>query len=106
MAGITIGRDCAIGWDVLLLDTHAHLIGDEPPGGPITIGDHVWIGARAIVLRGVTIGDGAIVGAGSTVTRDVPPATVVAGVPARVLREDVTWRDGSIDALAAVPPRR
>jgi acetyltransferase-like isoleucine patch superfamily enzyme len=54
---------------------------------PVKIGADVWLGARAIVLPGVTIGDGAIIGAGAVVTRDVPPMTVVAGVPAKFLRE-------------------
>lgn len=52
----------------------------------IKIGNDVWIGARAIILDGVTIGDGAIVGAGAIVTRDVPPYAVVGGVPAKILR--------------------
>ncbi|WP_086889996.1 CatB-related O-acetyltransferase [Natrarchaeobaculum aegyptiacum] len=56
--------------------------------GPITVGNDVWIGARATVLSGVTIGDGAIVGAGAIVTDDVEPYAVVAGVPA----ERVSWR--------------
>lgn len=50
--------------------------------GPIEIGNDVWLGARAMVLSGVTIGDGAVVGAGSIVTSDVEPYSVVAGVPA------------------------
>jgi maltose O-acetyltransferase len=53
----------------------------------VAIGRNVYIGARAIVLPGVTIGDGAIVGAGSVVRHDVPPGTVVAGNPARIVRE-------------------
>lgn len=53
--------------------------------GPIVIGNDVWIGARATVLSGVTIGDGAVVGAGSVVTNDVPPYAIVAGAPARIL---------------------
>jgi virginiamycin A acetyltransferase len=52
----------------------------------ITIGNDVWIGARAVILDGITIGDGAIVGACAVVTKDVPPYAVVAGVPARVIR--------------------
>jgi len=54
---------------------------------PITLEDDVWIGAGAIVLPGVTIGRGSIVAAGAVVTGDVPPLTVVAGVPARELRK-------------------
>ena len=53
---------------------------------PISIGDDVWLGARAVVLPGVTIGSGAVVGAGAVVREDVAAGTVVAGVPARVLR--------------------
>lgn len=52
----------------------------------ITVGDHAWIGARSVVLQGVTIGEGAVVAAGSVVTRDIPPYTVAAGVPARVIK--------------------
>lgn len=58
------------------------------PEDPITVGNDVWIGARAMVLPGVTIGDGAVVGAGSIVTDDVEPYAVVAGVPA----SHVKWR--------------
>ena len=53
---------------------------------PVRIGNDVWLGAHAVVLPGVTIGDGAIVGAGAVVTRDVPPQTVVVGVPAGPIR--------------------
>lgn len=54
---------------------------------PIHINEKVWIGMNAIILKGVTIGEGAIVGAGSVVTKDVPPWTVVAGNPARVVKK-------------------
>lgn len=53
---------------------------------PITIGNDVWVGARAIIMCGITVGDGAIIGAGAVVTKDVPAYAVVGGVPAKVLR--------------------
>lgn len=54
---------------------------------PIRICKGVWIGARSIILKGVTIGEGAVIGAGAVVTKDVPPWTIVAGNPARIIRE-------------------
>lgn len=66
-------------------------------GGNNTIGNDVWVGAGAIVLRGVNIGDGAVVGAGSIVTKDVPPYAIVAGNPARVVR--MRFGDETIVAL-------
>jgi len=56
-------------------------------GAPVTIGDYVWIGAHAIVLPGVTVGEGAIVGAGAVVTKDVPPFAIFGGVPAKLIGE-------------------
>lgn len=58
----------------------------RPVPQPITIGNDVWIGANVTILKGVTIGDGAVIGAGSVVTRDIPPYTVAAGNPIRLLR--------------------
>jgi acetyltransferase-like isoleucine patch superfamily enzyme len=52
----------------------------------VIIGNDVWIGANAVILKGVTIGDGAVVGAGAVVTSDVPPGAVVAGNPAKVIK--------------------
>ncbi len=60
----------------------------------ITVNDHVWIGGRSVILQGVTIGEGAIVAAGSVVTKDVEPYTVVGGVPARKIKDrEVTDKD-------------
>lgn len=56
-------------------------------GKPVRIGDRVWIGGRAVILPGVSIGDDAVIGAGSIVTRDVPPGSLVAGNPARLVRK-------------------
>ena len=64
---------------------------------PVRIGDDVWIGGHATILPGVTIGDGAVVAAGAVVTKDVPPYTVVAGVPARVVKEIEDDLDGWVE---------
>jgi acetyltransferase-like isoleucine patch superfamily enzyme len=90
IGGIEIGDDTMLGPNVSLLTSgHPVAVADRRAGitvAPIVIGSDVWIGAGATVLGGVTIGDGAVVAAGAVVTHDVPPATLVAGVPARVLR--------------------
>ncbi len=83
---VEIGRDCKIGRDVIVMDTDQHELAGRPLGLPVIIEDRVWIGARAIVLKGVRIGHDSIVGAGTVVTRSVPPGSVVAGQPARVIR--------------------
>jgi acetyltransferase-like isoleucine patch superfamily enzyme len=84
---VTLGRDCKIARDVLIMDTDQHGIhGGEPISRPVSVGNRVWIGARAIILKGVQIGDDAVVAAGAVVTRDVPSGAIVAGVPAKVMR--------------------
>lgn len=93
---IAIGSNCAISWNTNILDGNAHelVVGElpRPRTQPVIIGDRVWIGTGATILSGVTVGDGAVVAAGSVVTADVPGQVVVAGNPARVVREKVTWR--------------
>ena len=88
--GIEIGNGVLIGHNVTL----ATLNHDERPQfrqniypKPIKIGNNVWIGSNATILGGVTIGDGAIIGANAVVTKDVPQNTIVAGIPARIMRE-------------------
>ena len=76
----------------MMLDNDFHRVEPErrlerPPSKPIIVEDNVWIGARVIVMAGVTVGEDSCVGAGSVVTSDVPPRTLAAGVPARVIRE-------------------
>jgi acetyltransferase-like isoleucine patch superfamily enzyme len=89
---ITVGSDCAISWDVQFIDSDQHEVVGGRTAEPIMIGDHVWIGQRATILKGVTVHDGAIVAAGALVTKDVPANTAVAGVPAKVVKTDVEWR--------------
>lgn len=84
---VSIGRNCMIGWDVLIMDTDQHAVpGRELDNRPVRIGDRVWIGARVTVLKGVSIGDGAVIGAGAIVTHDVPAGAVVIGPSAHVVR--------------------
>jgi acetyltransferase-like isoleucine patch superfamily enzyme len=87
---VRIGADCLIGTHVTIMDNQFHGIlarHEMPSGQPVVIGDGVWIGNRAIIMPGVTIGARAVVGAGSVVTRDVAAGAVVAGNPARMLRQ-------------------
>lgn len=87
--GITIGDGALIGHNVVLA-TLNHDLNPENRAAmvpkPIVIGKNVWIGASATVLPGVTIGDGAVVAAGAVVISDVPPNTVVGGVPAQIIK--------------------
>jgi acetyltransferase-like isoleucine patch superfamily enzyme len=88
--GIEIGDDVLIGPQTIIA-TLNHDPNPETRGGmipkPVKIGNKVWLGARVTICPGVTIGEGAIVGAGAVVTKDVPPHTVVAGVPAKFIKE-------------------
>lgn len=93
---IRTGNDVSIGPEasILTLGHNPQSPEFEDRGGDVLIGDRVWIGYRAIILPGVTLGEGAVVGAGAVVTRDVPPFTIVAGNPARKIGErarDLTY---------------
>ena len=79
---VSIGRDCRIAWDVVIMDTDQHEIDGIDRSARVRIEDEVWIGCRAIVLKGVRIGRGAVIGAGAIVTHDVPAGARVAGVAA------------------------
>jgi len=101
---IVVGDDVLIAFEALVMDHNSHSVTfrerrrdvqDWIDGkkdwsrvaiAPVRISDKAWIGVRAIILKGVTIGEGAIVGAGSLVTGDVPPWTIVGGSPARIIR--------------------
>lgn len=88
---IRIGAHCSIGTHVIIMDSDYHELSPErrhirAEPAPIELEDNVWVCARAIVLKGVTIGHGSVIGAGSVVTRDIPPRSLAVGQPARVIR--------------------
>lgn len=86
---IHVGPDTSIGPEASILtlghDPQSPEFADK--GGPVRIGARVWIGYRAILMPGITVGEGAVIAAGSVVTRDVQPFEIVAGAPARVVGE-------------------
>lgn len=102
---VEIGDDVLISWGVTITDHNSHSISFSQRSAdvvnwmngnkdwkfvkiaPVKIGSKVWIGFNSIILKGVTISEGAVIGAGSVVTKDVSPWTIVAGNPARLIRE-------------------
>lgn len=92
---VIIGNNVLIGSGCLISDTDSHPIdwedrlydrNEKTRKAPIVIKDNAFVGARSIILKGVTIGEGAVVGAGSVISKDVPPYTIVVGNPARVVK--------------------
>jgi len=95
---IQIGKGCLIGADVLIADTDFHPLRPSErhdshkafaEAKPVRIMENVFIGARVIILKGVTIGVGSVIGAGSVVTQDVPAGCIAAGNPCRVIRANL-----------------
>lgn len=92
---VEIGRACQIAFGVTISDhdfhkTYKNGVQNEETA-PVIIRDNVWIGMNATILKGVTVGEGSIVAAGAVVTRDVPDHTMVAGVPAKIIKTDVEF---------------
>jgi acetyltransferase-like isoleucine patch superfamily enzyme len=87
--GVHIGANCSISPEVYILSMDHNP--QDPTfatrGGVTTIGDHVWIGARAIIRAGITIGEGAVIGAGAVVTRNIAPWRIAVGNPAREIKD-------------------
>ena len=94
---IEIGEDCMLSYDIEIRNTDSHKIYDKNTnqrineGKSINIGNHVWLGMRAVILKGVTIEDNSIVAGGSIVTKDVKVNTIVSGNPAKQIKENVYW---------------
>ncbi|MCX3265297.1 acyltransferase [Pedobacter agri] len=91
---IKIGNNVAISKGVIIRDSDNHEIGNDGNdiSKPIEIGDNVWIGLRAIILKGVKIGNGSIIAAGALVNKDVPANCLAAGVPAMIIKENISWK--------------
>ena len=94
---IEIGEDCMLSYDIEIRNTDSHKIYDKDTnkrineGKSVNIGNHVWLGMRAVILKGVNIGNNSIVAGGSIVTKDVKANTIVSGSPARQIKESVYW---------------
>ena len=94
---IRIGRDCMFAGDVRMDTSDMHSVLDVATGdrlnppGDIDIGDHVWLGYGVYLTKGIRIGAHCVVGTGSIVTHDLPPHSLAVGVPAKVVRNGVTW---------------
>lgn len=91
---IQIGDNVFIAENVTIRDSDNHEILRENYSmtDEIIIGNNVWIGAGAKILKGVHIGDGSIIAAGAIVTKDVPKKSLVAGVPAKIIKQNIEWR--------------
>lgn len=96
---IEIGKNCLIAANCQIIDSNRHELDFKNPENrlknsdkskPVFIHDNVWIGANSIILPGVTIGEGGVVAAGSIVTKDVPPFTLVGGNPAKIIKSAIT----------------
>jgi acetyltransferase-like isoleucine patch superfamily enzyme len=94
---VTIGTDCMFSGNVWISNSDVHSIVDANTGERINfaedvlIGNHVWLGRNVVVTKGSTIGNGSVIGAGAVVSGEIPPFSLAVGVPARVVRSDVTW---------------
>lgn len=87
-----IGNNVTLSYAVKLITgglalSHNGAIAGDHRADSISVGDNVWVGANAIVLPGIKIGEGAVIAAGSVVTKNVDPFTVVAGIPAKAVRQ-------------------
>lgn len=91
---ISIGNNCAISENFNIWDSDAHRFEgkENHMTKPVKIGNHVWIGTNVTVLKGTKIGDGCVVAAGSVVSGTFPEKSLIGGVPAKIIRENISWK--------------
>ena len=95
-ANISIGEDCMLSNNVFIRTSDSHPIYDESnkrinPPLPVTIGNHVWLAASARIFKGAIVGDGSVIGAYSLVTKTIPSHVIAAGIPAKIVKENIRW---------------
>lgn len=97
-ARVIVGEDCMFANTITVRNADSHKIYSMDTGErlnnpkDIHIGNHVWIAARCMILKGVKIGEGSVVGANSIVTKDIPQNVIAAGVPANIVKQNIEWR--------------
>lgn len=97
-SSLIIGRDAMLSDELLLQTSQQHTLVDlasmtalNQPHETMVIGEHVWLSRRSVVMPGVRIGKGAVLAAGAVATRDILPCTIAAGVPAAIIRDNISW---------------
>lgn len=94
---IVIGNDCMFSSGIRVVNTDSHSIISLDnrqrinPEKDVIIGNHTWVGADCKILKGVTIGDNSVIAMGSVVTKDIPGNCVYGGIPAKLIKENITW---------------
>jgi acetyltransferase-like isoleucine patch superfamily enzyme len=102
---VTLGKDCLVSYEVDIRCSDSHGIFDQQSkqrinhAKDIKIADHVWIGAKSMILKGVTIESGAVVGAGSVVTKSIAANAIAVGNPAKTIKTDILWTRSRNDYL-------
>lgn len=96
-ANITVGEDCMFSNNIFIRTSDSHPIYDAEtneiinPAKGVVIGNHVWLAANSKIFKGTIVGDGSVIGAYSLVTKKIPQNCIAAGIPARVVKENVCW---------------
>lgn len=113
---IIFGADCMVSSQTYVSLSDIHPIYDRVTGervnaaADVTIGDHVWLGLRSMIMKGATIGDGAVIAAGAILSGEAPANAIMAGTPARVVREGIVWcrelSDGAPEPSVVLNERR